>query len=164
MEPPDKTRCNSLLHVSPLPPPALPPLPPLTPKLTTPRFIERDTGAKDYFSVPLSHAFSIFTTAQSLIPGTARTARGPSMSASPGKIGIVGIETINGEKVFVLKFLQARNPEWTKRLFFARWDGEATWLGDLKPAGGGEWFWEKEYRDVGRRTREGEGSSGQLFG
>ena len=87
------------------------------------------------------------------------------MSASPGKIGIVGIETINGEKVFALKFFQARNPEWTKRLFFARWDKEATWLGDLRPAGGeGEWWWEGEYRDIGRRTREGEGSSGQLFG
>ena len=86
------------------------------------------------------------------------------MSASPGKIGIVGIENVGGERVFALKFFQARNPEWTKRLFFARFDEEATWLDDLRPAGGeGEFFWEREYRDVSQRTKGGWGSSGQMF-
>lgn len=42
------------------------------------------------------------------------------MSATPGKVQVVGITTIAGEKVFVLRFLQARNPDWCKEVFFAK--------------------------------------------
>ena len=126
--------------------------------------MERDTGAKDYFSVPLASAYSIFSSAVSKVAGTARTARGPSMSASPGKVGIIGIEDIAGERVFALKFLQARNPAWTERLFFAKFDPKATWLNDLKPAfGEREFFYEREYRDITARTSSRQGSSGQFF-
>ena len=62
------------------------------------------------------------------------------MSATPGKIMIDGITEINGEKVFALKFIQARNPDWTNQIFFARFDKEACWLDDLKPAFGEEDF------------------------
>ncbi len=86
------------------------------------------------------------------------------MSASPGKVGIVGIEEVGGERVFALKFFQARNPAWTKRLFFAKYDPEATWLDDLKPAfGEKEFFFENEYRDISSRTKSGQGSSGQQY-
>ena len=40
---------------------------------------------------------------------------------------------ISGEKVFVLRFIQARNPEWVQRPFFAKYDPEATWLDQLQP-------------------------------
>ena len=86
------------------------------------------------------------------------------MSASPGKIGIVGIEDIAGERVFALKFLQARNPAWVQRLFFAKFDPNATWLDTLEPAfGEKEFFFEKEYRDIGRKSGNRQGSSGQFF-
>lgn len=124
-------------------------------------FVERDTGAHHYFSVPLSRAFDIFSTAYASLAGTARTVRGPSMSTAAGKIGIVGIENIAGQKVFVLKFWQARNPAWTKKLFFAEFDDKATWLDDLRAAWAEEkWFWEEEYRRIGELSRKG--SSGQL--
>ncbi|KAF6233606.1 hypothetical protein HO173_008163 [Letharia columbiana] len=127
-------------------------------------FVERDTGAKDYFSVPLASAYSIFSSAVASVPGTARTARGPSMSASPGKIGIVGIEEISGERVFALKFFQARNPAWTERLFFAKFDARATWLDELKPAfGESNFFFEQEYCDISAKTGNRQGSSGQFF-
>ena len=126
--------------------------------------MERDTGAKDYFSVPLASAYSIFSSAVASVPGTARTARGPSMSASPGKIGIVGIEEISGERVFALKFFQARNPAWTERLFFAKFDARATWLDELKPAfGESNFFFEQEYCDISAKTGNRQGSSGQFF-
>lgn len=81
------------------------------------------------------------------------------MSASPGKVGIVGIEELLGEKIFALKFYQARNPEWTERLFFAKFDPEALWLDDLKPAfGEPEFFYEREFREL----LGYEGSSGQM--
>lgn len=109
-------------------------------------FVERDTGPKGYFNLPLHEAFGIYTGACQAVSGLARTARGPSMSAGPGKVLVDGIATINGERVFVLKFLQARRADWVNRVFFAAYDKTAFWLDDLKPAfGESEFFFEKEY-------------------
>ncbi len=108
-------------------------------------FVERDTGAHHYFAVPLARAVEIFREAYSHVSGLSRTVRGPSMSSTPGKIAIEGIAEVNGEKVFVLNFLQARNPDWVKRPFFAEYDEEATWLDELRPAfGQSEFFFEEE--------------------
>ena len=109
-------------------------------------FIERDTGASQYFEVPLVRVFEIYRDAIRQVSGIGRTARGPVMSAGPGKVEIQGFAEIHGEKVFVLRFLQARNPEWTHRPFFAAYDEQAYWLDDLKPAFGQEqFFFEQEY-------------------
>jgi len=107
-------------------------------------FVERDTGPKAYFEVPLVEAFDIYQNAYKNVSGLARTARGPSMSADPGKVVVDGITEINGEKVFVLSFLQAREPDHSKKPFFAKYDEKATWLNHLKPAFGQEkFFFEK---------------------
>jgi KamA family protein len=111
-------------------------------------FVERDTGAHHYFKVPLVRAWEIYREAIQQVSGLARAARGPSMSAGPGKVEISGVADIAGEKVFVLRFLQGRNPDWVHRPFFARFDPEATWLDELKPAfGEREFFYEAEYRE-----------------
>jgi hypothetical protein len=75
-----------------------------------------------------------------MVSGLSRTVRGPSMSAFPGKVVIDGVVTINGEKLFALQFLQARNPDWVRRPFFAKYDPDATWLDHLKPAFGRKKF------------------------
>jgi len=107
-------------------------------------FIERDTGPKEYFSVDLPTAFDIFTEAYSKVSGLARTVRGPSMSATPGKVLIDGITEVAGEKVFVLKFIQGRDADWVNKIFFAKYNEEARWLDDLEPAfGETEFFYEK---------------------
>lgn len=112
-------------------------------------FVERDTGAKAYFEVPLAKAFEIYRGAIQKVSGLARTARGPSMSAGPGKVEVTGITEIQGEKVFSLRFIQARNPDWVDRPFFAKFDEEATWLNDLKPAfGEAKFFFEDEYQSI----------------
>ena len=106
-------------------------------------FVERDTGARHYFEVPLVRAWEIYREAMQQVSGLARTARGPSMSASPGKVEIQGVTEVAGEKVIALRFIQGRNPDWVQRPFFARYDDQATWLNHLKPAFGEEkWFWE----------------------
>ena len=74
------------------------------------------------------------------------------MSANPGKIQVLGVSEINGEKVFELRFLQGRDPDWVHKPFFARYDGAATWLNELKPAFGEKQFFfedalEKTYRE-----------------
>lgn len=103
-------------------------------------FIERDTGAHRYYKVPLANAYEIYRQAISKCSGLARTARGPSMSTSPGKIEIQGITEINNQKVFVLRFIQARNESWVQKPFFAEYDSNATWFSELKPAFGQEKF------------------------
>jgi KamA family protein len=103
-------------------------------------FVERDTGPRDYFALPLARAHEIFQTAYQMVSGLARTVRGPSMSAFPGKVVIDGVVTLGGEKVFALQFLQARNPDWVRRPFYAKFDPQATWMDHLKPAFGKEKF------------------------
>nr|WP_222936839.1 lysine 2,3-aminomutase [Streptomonospora sp. PA3] len=103
-------------------------------------FVERDTGPQDYFAVPLAEAYEIFRDAYANVSGLARTVRGPSMSATPGKVCIDGVTEVAGEKVFVCHFIQARDPELVGRPFFARYDEKAVWLSDLEPALGATRF------------------------
>jgi KamA family protein len=103
-------------------------------------FVERDTGPSEYFELPLAKAYEVFQAAYQKVSGLARTVRGPSMSAFPGKVCVDGIVTIAGEKVFALQFLQARNPDWVRKPFYARFDPKATWLDDLVPAFGDRKF------------------------
>jgi hypothetical protein len=97
-------------------------------------FVERDTGPQDYFAVPLARAYEIFSSAYRAVSGLCRTVRGPSMSATPGKVCVDGIAEVGGEKVFVLHMIQARDPSLVGKPFFARFDPAATWLSDLEPA------------------------------
>lgn len=97
-------------------------------------FIARDTGSKTFFDLPLEQCWQIFRNAYQQVSGICRTVRGPSMSATPGKIQILGVTEIKGEKVFALRFLQGRNPEWVGMPFFAKYDPQASWFDDLKPA------------------------------
>lgn len=107
-------------------------------------FVERDTGPRGYFEVPLVRAHAIYRDAISRVSGLARTARGPSMSASPGKVCIDGVAEIAGRSVMVLRFLQARDPSWVGRPFFAELDEKATWLTDLVPAFEARFFFERD--------------------
>ena len=103
-------------------------------------FIERDTGPQDYFAVPLATAYEVFRDAYQQVSGLARTVRGPSMSATPGKVCVDGIVEIGGEQVFVLHMIQARDPKLVGKPFFAKYDEKAAWLFDLEPALGATKF------------------------
>ncbi|MBD3223086.1 MAG: 4Fe-4S cluster-binding domain-containing protein [Caldithrix sp.] len=94
-------------------------------------FIERDTGAHEYFAVPLARAYQIFTEAYSQVSGLAKTVRGPSMSTDPGKVLVDGIISLGGEKKFLLKLIQSRKPELINIPFYADFDMNATWLDEL---------------------------------
>jgi len=108
-------------------------------------FVARDTGAKEFFDVPLVDCWNTFRKAYQMVSGVCRTVRGPSMSTTPGKIQVLGVSEIHGEKVFVLRFLQGRNPDWVARPFFAKFDPKASWLNMLQPAfGEDKFFFEDE--------------------
>ena len=112
-------------------------------------FAARDTGTQHYFAVPLATASAIFRSALKQVSGIARTVRGLSMSATPGKIQVVGPAEIHREKVLVLRMLQARKDEWLHHLFFARYDEAALWIDELVPAfGEKEFFYEEDLRSL----------------
>ncbi len=114
-------------------------------------FVERDTGANRYFALPLRRALDVYRAAMTQTSGLGRTARGPVMSALPGKVTIDGITEVAGREHFVLSLLQGRNAEWCRRPFLAEVDEQATWLDDLRPSfGAREFFFAPELRAMER--------------
>ncbi|MDE1862296.1 MAG: lysine 2,3-aminomutase [Thaumarchaeota archaeon] len=111
-------------------------------------FVVRDTGAQHYFGVPLVRAQAIFREAYQGVSGLARTVRGPSMSATPGKIQILGTTKVGRVRAIVMRFLQGRNPDWVHRPFLAKYDGGAIWIDGLKPLDGDKFFFETELEQV----------------
>lgn len=107
-------------------------------------FLPRDTGAKEYFEVPLVEAWNIFRKAYQQVSGICRTVRGPSMSCTPGKVQMLGVSEVPTEKgmkkIMTLRFLQGRNPDWVAKPFFAEYDETATWMDELRPAFGQKKF------------------------
>jgi hypothetical protein len=55
------------------------------------------------------------------------------MSTLPGKVHILGMAHVDGQRAFVLNYLQARRAELVRRPFFARFDPAATWFDELEP-------------------------------
>jgi len=111
-------------------------------------FVERDTGPQDYFAVSLTRAYGIYSAAYRQVSGLCRTVRGPSMSATPGKVCVDGITEIAGQKVFVLHMIQARDPDLVGKPFFARYDPDAAWLSDLEPAFAARFPFEPDPEDL----------------
>jgi KamA family protein len=95
-------------------------------------FVERDTGPSEYFKVPLWRTSELFNRAYRTLPGLARTVRGPSMSTTPGKIVIDDAGRPGDEKVFQLRFVQARNASLVRRPFTARYAESASWANELQ--------------------------------
>lgn len=128
------------------------------------RFVERDTGAKEYFELPLAKAFQIYNETFTNVSGIGRPATGPSMSAMPGKVQIIDIEEDKhgNKKTFLCRFVQARHPKWAGKTFRAEYSETATWLdgpNGLRPADGEQkFFWEDELAAL---MKSEEGSSGQ---
>jgi len=119
-------------------------------------FVARDTGAQHYFAVPLVRAWEIFQAAYQNVGGLCRTVRGPSMSANPGKIQVLGVTEAAGERVMELRFIQGRKPDWVHRPFFARYDDQAIWINQLQPAFGAKrFFFEDELERYYRENLDG---------
>jgi hypothetical protein len=71
------------------------------------------------------------------------------MSATPGKVVLLGTQQVGSEKVFILSFLRGRQREWVGRPFFAKFDPQATWLDQLRPAFGEQRFFFEDARSPG---------------
>lgn len=115
-------------------------------------FIARDTGAKQYFEVPLERAWEIFRDAYRQVSGVCKTVRGPIMSSLPGKVQVLGKTQVekdgNMTDAFVLRFIQARNPEWVNKPFIAKFNPNAYWINDLEPLYGNKFFFQDEFEKI----------------
>jgi hypothetical protein len=69
-------------------------------------FVERDTGPRHYFEVPLVRAWQIYRDTLSSVTGLART-----MSTTRGKVVVDGVTEIAGHSAIALRHLQARDPQ-----------------------------------------------------
>jgi KamA family protein len=98
-------------------------------------FVPRDTGPRSYFELPLCEAHQIYAASCRQLSGLARTLRGPIMSTTGGKVRVLGMASLAGQEVFVLDFLQARDPGRVGRPFFAELDPAAIWFDELRPVG-----------------------------
>ena len=86
------------------------------------------------------------------------------MSAFPGKVRLLGVTRLRDltdahvldllreavgfellgdpdQPLLVCDFIQARNPDWVRRPFFAEFDDDAAWFDDLRPAFGKQRFY-----------------------
>jgi KamA family protein len=79
-------------------------------------FLPRDTGAQHYFAESLQDALNIYRGAIQNICGVARTARGPVMSITSGKVELLDIE----DGCYSIRYLQHRMPELTYKIFRAK--------------------------------------------
>ena len=96
-------------------------------------FVARPTGAWNHFAVPLGEATETFAAAYRSVSGLARTVRGPCMSTEAGKVVVEGDAVVAGQRVFVMSFIQARDPDACRRPFLMRYDPDATWADQLEP-------------------------------
>lgn len=103
-------------------------------------FIAHDAGMQNYFTVTLDVALHIFQKACQQLSSVCLTVRGPSMYCQQGKVQVLGVSKINGEKVFVMRMLHGRDSNWDARPFLAKYNEEALCMEDLKPAFGEEHF------------------------
>ncbi len=98
-------------------------------------FVERDTGPRRYFELPLVRALEIYDGASRQVTGLARTARGPVMSAEDGKLLLEGIAEVGDERAFVLKLIRARDPARVNEVSLVEFDPDATWVDQLEALG-----------------------------
>jgi L-lysine 2,3-aminomutase len=95
-------------------------------------FGEDGAGPDTYFKLPLVDVLDIFQQAQSQTTGLARTVRGPVYNYGNNKVLLDGVSEIGGERIFVLKYVQAHQQENTGRIFFAKYDNAATRFSELR--------------------------------
>jgi len=84
----------------------------------------------------IARAQQIFGGAYSGVSGLARTVRGPAMHDEHGIVCLDRTAEVGGQKLFVLRYLQARDPSLAGAPFFAAFSTHAAWLTDLEPVPG----------------------------
>ena len=107
-------------------------------------YCARPTGEHGYFTAPLADMNKIFSKVYRSLPSIGRPSRYITMTSSAGKTSLLGTTEVNGEKVFVLKFNEARNMEWMDRVFLAKYDEQENTIEKLIPYEGDAYFYKAD--------------------
>jgi lysine 2,3-aminomutase len=117
-------------------------------------YCARPTGEHHYFTNPLADINKIFSKVYRSLASINRPSRYITMTSSAGKIAMLGTLELNGEKLFALKFNEARNMEWMDQVYLAHYDEHENTIANLKPYGAPHHFYEDELNEIERRLEE----------
>lgn len=117
-------------------------------------YCARPTGEHHYFTVPLKGINEVFSKIYRSLPSVNRPSRYITMTSSAGKISMLGVAEINGEKVFALKFNESRNMEWMDKVFLAKYDEKENTIANLKPIDGDKHFFVDELEQIENKLEE----------
>jgi L-lysine 2,3-aminomutase len=117
-------------------------------------YCARVTGEHHYFAAPLAEIEKVANLVYRSLPSTNRPSRYITMTTSAGKLAILGLAEVNGQKAFALKFNEARNMAWMDRVFLARFDEKENRVDFLEPLDTREFFFEEELREIEQRLVE----------
>lgn len=107
-------------------------------------YCARPTGEHHYFTAPLADITKVFSKVYRELASINRPSRHITMTSSAGKTSLLGTTEINGEKVFALKFNEARNMKWMDNVYFAKYDEQENTIEKLEPYNADKYFYEDE--------------------
>ncbi len=111
-------------------------------------YCARHTGEHHYFAAPLAAIEQVSNLIYRSLASLHRPSRYITMTTSAGKASILGTAEVNGEKLFALKFNEARNMAWMDKVFLAKFDPKESRVDRLVPFDTPEFFFEKELREI----------------
>ncbi len=117
-------------------------------------YFARPTGEHHYFAAPLADISKIFNKVFRELASINRPSRYITMTSSAGKTSLLGTTEINGEKVFVLKFNEARNMKWIDEVYFGKYDEKQNVIEKLEPYGTDEYFYKDELEKIENELTE----------
>jgi len=117
-------------------------------------YCARPTGEHHYFTAPLAAISAVFNKVYRELASINRPSRYITMTSSAGKVSLMGTTVINGEKVFVLKFNEARNMQWVDQTYFAKYDEHENTIEKLKPFAADKYFYEEELHQIEENLTE----------
>lgn len=117
-------------------------------------YCARPTGEHHYFTQPLAQIEKVFYKVYRDLPSISRPSRYITMTASAGKISLLGTVEIAGEKLFALKFNEGRNMEWMDKVYLAHYDEKENTIINLKPYRADKHFFEDELAEIERKLHE----------
>jgi L-lysine 2,3-aminomutase len=117
-------------------------------------YCARPTGEHHYFTAPLADINKIFSKVYRSLASINRPSRYITMTSSAGKISMMGTVEIKGEKLFVLKFNEARNMEWIDKVYLAKYDEKENTIEKLKPFDAEKHFFEDELIEIERQLHD----------
>lgn len=117
-------------------------------------YCARPTGEHHYFTAPLADIAEIFNKVYQGLASINRPSRYITMTSSAGKVSLLGTTEINGEKVFALKFNEARKMQWMDHIYFAEFDEKENAIEKLRPYKADKYFYEDELARIESRLEE----------